>query len=255
MRPSIFRISFLILLVFCITSGTLLLGNILPSDNCKSILEASESSTVTYLIKKGRVPPGLSAIFNFRSRTTQVRFHIIKQRGPSTGRVEIYIDGALKERLEYGSSSSNIAKAPIFNNVAGKNFRVKIIHESGEDAFHYDLRSSGDNLPKIIKPNKSCPRAFTSGTVQAGQVKTMTIKPLCNEIEIIIHKTGGSAAAEVTIYLDNIFTSRLRFPKGPANTQKKILSPLNGRTIKIEIANLGASGSTFNYRMETIQRE
>ena len=212
-------------------------------------------STKVYLNKNGQVPPGMGAIFNFKSTSDEVSVSAIKRGGQAVVWVEVYVNNVFKERLEFTANSRNVAKRGTIKDVKNKSVRIKIVHKSGEEAFQYELSCNGYDAQLKAQLSDSCPRGYTSGTVQAGQPKVMTIRPLCNQIEFIIERKGGRAAAEVIFYLDNIWTSKLVFPKGVNTIQKKKLSPLNGRTIRVEIINKGAQGTTFEYKMKTIQSD
>lgn len=241
--------SFFILALLCLFSNT----NMLNGASAALADERAANSTKVYLNKNGSITPGKAAIFNFRSTTDQVLVHVIKRGGQAIGWVEVYVDNVFKERLEFSAGSRNLAKDAALIGVKNKSIRIKVINKAGEEAFKYELRSVGNDLDKKIRPGKGCPRGYTSGTVQAGQPKVMTIRPLCDQIEIVIQRTGGRAAAEAIIYLDNIWTSKLEFPKGVNTTQRKKYNPLNGRTIRVEIINKGAQGDTFQYKMQSIQ--
>ncbi len=215
--------------------------------------ENADSRPTTYVKTEIRLQAGKENVFNFKAVNDKLQVNALKVSGQAAGWIEVYVNNALKKRLQFNAESRNLSRNWSIEGIKNKSIRIKVLHKAGSQDFHYKLTCTGHEEIKKIEPNKSCPRGYTSGTVQAGQPKVLTMQPVCNQIEFIIQRTGGGAAAEIIIYLDNIWTSKIEFPKGVNTTQKKKLYPLNGRTIRMEITNKGAQGSTFQYKMQSIQ--
>ena len=96
-----------------------------------------------------------------------------------------------------------------------------------------------------------------SGEVYSVANGILSTRATSNKVKVSVKKTGGRAATQVNIYVDNVLRSdddqRIIFLNGRNTTPfiSREISGVKGKMIKVEIVNQ-SSGSTFKYTAKII---
>ncbi len=94
-----------------------------------------------------------------------------------------------------------------------------------------------------------------NGEVFSVAPKILTIRAASNKVTVSVRKTGGRAATQVNIYVNNVLRQgqRITFPNGRDTTPYRIeeITGVRGKTVKVEIVNQSV-GSTFRYSAKIV---
>ncbi len=215
---------------------------------CFSLIELK--ATITYVHKSGTVysvNPGRST---FTSSSEEIEILIRKTDGRAETQVNVYVDNVLRTIIEFDNGRYTLEQTRTISDVLNREVMIEIVNQSVANTFSYFLRCFGEET--IICPNLLENR---NGIVYAGGPRRFRLTPKCQNLELVVSKTGGKAETQVSIYVDGIFQNdqTIEFDNGKYTaTESVVLQDVSNKHIVVEIINQSFTNTfRYNFRANT----
>ena len=213
---------------------------------CFGLNAQAQTCTSTLKSRTGTVMAGGPAKINFTATSNSIKVTIDKTGGKAKTTVNIYANGAFKDRIIFENGRDTPKKSKTITGVSGKNIRVDIVNQSVANKFKYKMTATGSssNLSKTGKQ---------TGKLMGQQKKTIYTNASCtNKTKVIIKRTSGKARGTVRVWKKNgnswtEYSSDTFERSQPGN--QMVINVNTSRELKIELKNVSV-GNTFGYSME-----